>query len=146
MLQRSTQKVLAVGPNESLCDFLARTLSAADIQFFTTALENAAARYDRYSANRHAWSKYADRKVRLTRITDLAGALASSLSELDIFSRDELARGSDPREIKALIGSLNLLSNQISEMLKNNQSSGTPRDLAEQLWIEEVADNGGGAH
>ena len=139
MLQRS-RKQKSVRPDEAVRELLARTLPPAVVLFFTTALEDAAARYDRYSANRHEWSNYADRRKRLTKITDLASALASNLSELDILTRDELARRTDPKEIKALIGSLNLLDEQVSDLIKHAQSNGRSRDLAEQRWIEEVAD------
>jgi hypothetical protein len=141
MLQRSPkQKILAVGSSETLRDFLSRTLTPADVDFFAAAFEDAAARYDRYFACKHEWSNYADRKRRLTKITGLASALASNLSELDTMSRDELASRSDPKEIKTLIGSLNILGEQVSDLIRHAQSSGRSRDLAEQRWIEEVAD------
>jgi hypothetical protein len=144
MLHRSLkQRTQAVGRDEILREFLAQALPPGDtnqVNFFATALEDAGARYDRYSANKHEWSNYAARRSRLNEIVDLARSLASNLSELDILSRDEIARRSDPKEIKVLLGSLKLLGNQISGLLKESQSNGTPRDLAEQLWIEEVAD------
>jgi hypothetical protein len=127
---------------EMLHEFLARSLPPGDTHqahFFTSALQDAGARYDRYSASKKEWWSYATRKRRLTKIADFASALASNLGELDILSRDELARRSN-KEIESLIGSLVLLGNHISHLVKQAQSNGTPRDLAEELWITEVAE------
>jgi hypothetical protein len=76
----------------------------------------------------------------LKKIRGLASALASSLSELDVISRDDLERRSKPKEIEALIGSLGFLCKEMSELEKHTQGNGTPRDLAEERWIVEVAD------
>jgi hypothetical protein len=126
-----------------LREFVARTLPPGDtnqVQYFTAALEDAGARYDRYRANIDEWWSYAARKSRLAKIAELTGDLACNLTELDILSRDELARRSDSKEIEKLVGSLNFLGKQISELVKNVQSNGAPRDLAEEQWIGEVAD------
>lgn len=141
MLERSPrQRNLAVCRAETLREMLLRALPPMEIDFFTTAFEEAAARYDRYFASRHELSNYGDRRRRLTNVRDLAVALASNLSELDIFSWDELARRTNPNETKKLMGSLNLLGSQVSGLIKESQRNGSPRDLAQQQWIEEVAD------
>ena len=76
----------------------------------------------------------------LRRIANSACALALRLSELDALSRDDLARRGGPKEIESLIGSLSFLRKEISDLLKGIQKTGTPRDLAEERWIIEVAD------
>jgi hypothetical protein len=134
------KKAIALGRDETLRDFLARTLPRGDVHFFATAFTHAAARYDRYSANRHQWVDYAGRRNRLLKITHLASALAANLSELDILSRDELTSQVDPKGFEVLIGSINLLAQHVSVLVKDTQSIGAPRDLAEERWIEEVAD------
>jgi hypothetical protein len=110
------------------------------VEYFTTALEEAGARYDRYAAKRDEWWNYADRKSRLKKITDLASALAANLCELDVLSRDDLARRADPKAIETLIGSLSLLGNEMASLVKRAQDNGAPRDLAEERWIVEVAE------
>jgi hypothetical protein len=143
MLQRPPKRKLpALDRDETLHGFLVRMLPAGEsnqVHSLKTALDAAGARYDRYSANRHEWLRYAVRNRRLIKITESATSLASDLSKLDILSRDEFARRSE-KELETIIGSLNLLAKQISDLVKQAQSNGAPRDLAEELWIEEVAD------
>ena len=137
------EEIHALGSNEILREFLTRKLRPTDlnhVHFFATAVEDAGARYERYSANRHEWSNYTDRKRRLKKITDLATDLASNLNRLDIMSRDELARHSDPKKLETLVGSLQLLGKEISELVKHTQSNGRARDLAEERWFTDMAD------
>ena len=82
---------------------------------------------------------YTTRRNRLKRTTKLLEELASCLCELDIFSRDDLTSRVDPREIEALVGSLRLLSTETTDLAKETQENGRPRDLAEERWILELA-------
>jgi hypothetical protein len=66
--------------------------------------------------------------------------LESSLCELDILSRDDLESRIDPKEMKALVGSLHLLSKETTTLANEVQENGRPRDLAEERWILELAD------
>src|SRR5262249_51058571 len=90
--------------------------------------------------NRKHWLDYAGRRRRLERVRKSAVELASSISELDILSRDDLANRVDPKEIEALVGSLFFLSKETADLVKQVQKSGRPRDLAEERWILQLAD------
>jgi hypothetical protein len=139
----SKRKIRARVGDESLDEFLARTLPPGQTkhaQCFTAALKDARARYDRYVARKKEWWSYTARKARLHNITWHARQLASRLSELDIVSRDDIARRTDPKEIETLLGSLSLLGREMMELVNDTQKNGKPRDLAEERWIVEVAD------
>jgi hypothetical protein len=124
-------------------EFLVRELPPGKTKqapYLTYALREAGARYDRYNASRNEWLNYAARRNRLTRITSLLEELESCLCDLDIFSRDELTSRVDPKMIEAFIGSLRLLSKKTTDLAKETQGNGRPRELAEERWILELAD------
>jgi hypothetical protein len=128
---------------EALHEFLLRELPPGKTKqapYLTNALLKTGARYDRYTARRNEWLNYATRGNRLRRISKLVEALASGLCELDILSRDDLASRVDPKEVEALVGSLRLLSRETTDLAKEVQGNGRPRDLAEERWILELAD------
>lgn len=129
--------------SEEIRAFLERELPPGKIKhasYLMDALLKAGARYDRYTANRKHWLDYAGRRRRLERVRKSAVELASSISELDILSRDDLANRVDPKEIEALVGSLFFLSKETADLVKQVQKSGRPRDLAEERWILQLAD------
>src|ERR1035437_5143541 len=119
---------------EDLVEFLKQAPHLAD------AVLNSGARYDRYAAKKHEWERYANRKNRLSAIKKLANAFASSLSKLDIISRDELASRVKPNEIEALVGSLHFLSEEATDLASKIQEDGRPRNLARDRWILELAE------
>jgi hypothetical protein len=130
---------------ETIHDFLARELPPGKTKlapYLTEALLKAGARYDRYAAesNRKKWLDYSARAKRLGLITKLSEKLASDLCELDILTRDQLETRIDAKAIEELVGSLHLLRRQTADLGKEVQKTGRPRDLAEQLWITELAD------
>jgi hypothetical protein len=123
--------------------FLVRELppkNSKHASYFANALREAGERYDRYIARRDEWIDYATRKNKLEGVTALIEGVASGLSELDILSRDELASRVDQKQIDELIGSLRRLSKETARLVKQAQSNGRPRDLAEERWIFEIAD------
>lgn len=128
---------------EDLREFLARklppdkALRAPDV---ANALREAGARYDRYAARKKEWLNYRTRKRRLKRLSELAAELASELGDLDILSRDDLATRLGPKQIETLIGSLHLLYKETTDLTKEVQQDGRPRDLAEERLVIEIAD------
>src|ERR1700730_13796700 len=128
---------------EAIRNFLEGELPPGEVKqaaYLTTVLLDAGARYDRYTARKEEWISYANRRNRLVRITKLSGELISSLCELDILSRDDLASRLGLKEVEALIGSIHFLSRETSYLANGAQKDGRPRDLAEERWILEVAD------
>jgi hypothetical protein len=103
-------------------------------------LREAGKRYDRYIANRDEWFDYAARRRKLERITASIEAVATGLSELDILSRDDLASRVDSKKIDELVGSLGPLAKETRSLFEQAQSTGRPRDLAEERWILELAE------
>ena len=104
---------------ESLHEFLERKLPPSNIgqaQYLANALREAGARYDRLNAERNEWRDYSARGARLKSIKRLAGAVTSSLCKLDILSRNDLENRFDPKQIAALIGSLQFLSNETADL------------------------------
>jgi hypothetical protein len=141
--QQTIEVTRAQGSGEAIRDFLERELPSEETKqapYLTNVLLNAGARYDRYKARRNDWENYATRRDRLLRITVLAERLASNLCELDILSQDDLASRLDPKEVEALIGSLRFLGRATTNLAKEIQKDGRPRDLAEERWILELAD------
>jgi hypothetical protein len=123
--------------------FLERELPPAkspEASYLAEALVAAGARYDRYAENKQNWLKFAPRRRRLENTAKLAIELASTLYDLDILSRDDLASRFGLKEIEALLGSLLLLKKEAADLAKQVQKSGRPRDLAEERWILELAD------
>ena len=124
-------------------EFLVRELPPENTKhtsYFANALREAGERYDRYIATRDEWFHYATRRNKLERITASIEGAASGLSELDILSRDDLASRVDQKQIDELIGMLRRLSKETTALVKQAQTNGRPRDLAEERWILELAD------
>jgi hypothetical protein len=82
---------------------------------------------------------YTARRRALSGVAKSAEQLAAKLCELDLLSRDELARRMDATEFAALIGALLLLSKETSGLAQEVQKNGRPRDLPEEQWITELA-------
>jgi hypothetical protein len=108
--------------------------------YLANAVRKAGARYNRYAARKTEWEQYATRRNRFANITKLARDLALEIRALDVISRDDLAARLDSDKIETFLGSLILLSKETSELLIEAQSTGRPRDLAEERWIFELAD------
>ncbi len=128
---------------EHIQEFLARKLppgKTTEAPYVAIALLEAGARYDRYTAGKNDWWDYVKRKSQLATITNYAEWLETALHELDIISREDFANRVDPKEINALVGSLRLVSKEMTELGKEIQKIGRPRDLAEERWMMEVAD------
>jgi hypothetical protein len=144
MSRRSTkQEPSSRESDENLLGFLVRNLPPSEIkqaQYLADTLKDAGARYDRYAAKASEWLHYKPRRSRLKSIVERAQELTSDLQDLDIVSRDELASRIDPREVDTLVGSLMRLGREMSEVYEEAQTSGRPRDLAEERWILELAD------
>jgi hypothetical protein len=136
----------ASAPNneeEDVRGFLERQLPRGKIgqaEYLTDALREAGERYDRYIARKKEWWSYAHRRNRLNRITYSAKELVSELCELDVLTRDELAVRLGTKQIEALVGSLAHLSTEATDLSREVQENGKPRDLAEERWILELAD------
>jgi hypothetical protein len=111
-----------------------------DATYLRESLKHAGERYERYSAKRKEWRAYAARRGRLQRITKLVDQLTSRLGELDILSRDDLASRIGPKATETLVGSLHFLSKETTDLAKETQENGRPRDLAEERWVLELAD------
>jgi hypothetical protein len=123
--------------------FLLQRLPAAmttEASYLVDAVSMAGERYDRMAARKDEWRDYAARKKRLESITKSANSLANDLYHLDIVSRNQLATRFDPKEIEALLSSLLLVAKETEVLAENAQAKGTPRDLAEEQWIMEMAD------
>jgi hypothetical protein len=147
-MARRDQKRTAAGQvdaerdSESISKFLTRELPPQKVKqadYLTNALLIAGARYDRYWARRNEWYEYTPRKNRMEKIVKLLDESAAHLCELDPISRDDLTSRLIPNEIEAFVGSLHFFSRQTSNLLKELQDSGRPRELAEERWILEVA-------
>jgi hypothetical protein len=137
------EKSRAHEPGEYIQEFLARKLppgKTTQAPYFTNALLEAGARYDRYTAGRNDWWDYEARKERLERIETYANWLETALHELDIISREDFANRVNPKEIDALVGSLRFVSKEMTGLAKQVQRIGRPRDLAEERWVMELAD------
>jgi hypothetical protein len=140
---KATLKNRALIGDEGLDAFLARDLPPGSIEHagaVVSAVLNAGARYDRYNARRLELMDYATRRRKLTTIARLSDQLGKGLCQLDILSRDTLGCLTDPRELGALVGSLQLLNLKSTIMALETQDNGRPRDLAEECWILEMAD------
>jgi hypothetical protein len=141
--QQRTAETTAREVGADIREFLERNLppemrrQAPDL---TNALLEAGARYDRYTARKHKWWDYVARRKRLEMVTTHVERLVTSLSEIDILSRDDFARRVDPRQIDALVGSLCALSKETTLLAGGVQTFGRPRDLAEERWILHLAD------
>ena len=136
------QQIHAREADESLHEFLARKLpprKTKQASYFTNALKDAGARYDRLKARWKEWHEYTPRKNRLKGIAELARELASNLCKLDILSRDDLESRVDPNKLEVLIGSLGHLQEKVTNLVEEFQRDGRPRELAEERWILEVA-------
>lgn len=123
-------------------EFLKRELPLAknaEASYLEEAVLTAGLRYDRYAANKKSWLKFAPRKRRLEHAAKLATELAAALSNLDVLSRDDLGSRFGPKDIEALLGSLLVLGKHASDLAKEVQNRGRPRDLAEERWILELA-------
>jgi hypothetical protein len=141
-LQNALESRVSSGDVE-LHEFLLRELPSAradQAAYLALALQEAGARYDRYTARRNDWLNYRARRRQLRRITKLVEDLSSDIYGLDILTRDDLASRVNENDIPALIGLLGLLSKQTAALLNEIQDSGRPRELAEERWIVEVAD------
>jgi hypothetical protein len=128
---------------ETLHDFLVRELPPtreADLAYFVDAISAAGERYDRLAMRKDAWWSYTRRRQRLLRIGGLAERLASEIGDLDVLSRDDLQRRLGGKELVALLGALRFLCIEASGMAEATQTQGKPRDLAEELWVLELAD------
>jgi hypothetical protein len=102
--------------------------------YLTSALLKVGLLYDRYTARKAEWLKYTARRGRLRRIKTLAANLASTLEELDILSRDDLAARFGQNKIEELLGSLIIINKKAKELEAEVQKDGRPRDLAEERW------------
>jgi hypothetical protein len=131
------------GGAEGVREFLERELPPAkkdQVSYLTNVLHEAGLLYDRHTSQRDEWLNYAKRRNRLIWITKSAEALASSLSDLDILSRDDLATRFGAKQIGELIGLLCILCNKTRDLASEVQKDGRPRELAEERWIIEVAE------
>jgi hypothetical protein len=77
---------------------------------------------------------------RLGKIAKYAEWAASELWKLDIITREDLQNRLGPKELHALVGSLIVLAVQTAEMANDVQTTGKPRNVAEERWILELAD------
>jgi hypothetical protein len=127
---------------ESLHGFLFRELPAgkSEVSYVVDALAAAGERYDRYTARKDEWWSYANRRDRLARVSRYAEWTASELRKLDVIASEDLRTRLGAKELDALIGSLTNLATQTVEMAKEVQTTGKPRDVAEERWILELAD------
>ena len=122
--------------NEDLHSFLVRELppgKTKQASYLMEVLREAGARFDRYDAKRNEWLNYATRRSRLATITNLLEELESCLCDLDILSRDELANRVDPKMIETFVGSIRLLRKETTNLAKETQKNGRPRELAEEM-------------
>jgi hypothetical protein len=141
--QQAKSEWLAQEGRADILDFLKRELPPGKIKqasYIMDELQKAGARYDRYTVKRKDWWNYTRRRQRLETVNKLAMELETSLSELDILTRDDLASRVDPKEIEALIGSLVFLRKETADLVKHVQKNGKPPDFAEKRWILELAD------
>lgn len=142
-VQPAQRRTPANEGGEDLLEFLVRKLPpdkaqrASDV---ANALREAGARYDRYAATKKEWLNYNTRRGRLKRLAALATQLASTLGDLDILSRDDLSTRLGPKQIEALIGSLHFLAKETTDLTKEVQADGRPRDVAEERLVTEIAD------
>jgi hypothetical protein len=128
---------------ENLHDYLLRELppgKSKEVSYVADALAAAGERYDRHTARKDEWWRYARRKGRLETLTRYAEWAASGLCELDIITREDLQNRLGTKELEALVGSFRVLAAQTAEMAKEVQVTGKPRDIAEERWILELAD------
>ena len=132
-------KAPADRPYERIFEFLTRKFSKHQSSVFAEAILRAGARYDRYKAAQCDWKSYSARKARLDRITKSSADLMSTLDELDVLTREDLAGRLDG-EMDQSINSLRLLRKEAMELTKEVQKAGRWRDLAEERWIFELAD------
>lgn len=123
--------------------FLERELPPAsrrDALYLAKRLVIAAGRYDRYASRRGEWQDYSRRQGHLRQIAVLSERLASSLTDLDSLSHDDLTRHFGAERLSILIESLLVVGGEADHLAGRVQKSGRPRDLAEERWILEVAD------
>ena len=128
--------------DETLQQLLLRELPpgmAEQAPYVVNAVLTAGARNELYNAHRNEWIDYAGRKRSLRRVASLANQLASELCALDILSHTKLVSPADPRQLSALVGSLEFLKIVARVTALEIQDTGRPRDLAEEGWILEMA-------
>jgi hypothetical protein len=111
-----------------------------EVSYVEDALAAAGERYDRHTARKDEWWRYARRKDRLETLTKYAEWTASGLCGLDIITREDLQNRLGTKELEALAGSLRVLAVQTAEIVREVQATGKPRDIAEERWILELAD------
>jgi hypothetical protein len=124
-------------------EFLVRELPPKNTRrasYFADAVREAGERYDRYIAKKDEWWSFAARRDKLKKITTFIEGVASGLRDLDIVSRDDLACRVGAEKIDELAGSLQRLGVEAASLLRQVQTNGRPRDLAEERWILELAD------
>jgi hypothetical protein len=111
---------------------LRQKLANAVIDVFCRRIGIAPQLYDRRSALRDGWLNYNARAERLRQITKSANELASSLTELDVLSHDDLAAEFGPKKIEELVGSLRILGKKTQTLENAAQQVGRPRELV--IW------------
>jgi hypothetical protein len=125
-----------------LLDFISRRLGErgeADAPVVMESVEVAARTYARLSANRGQIINYRDRRKRLTKLALTSQAVAILLEGMDVLSRDHLSVARDDIDIPGLASDLRFLASSCGSLLSNIQRTGKPRDVIEEIWINDVA-------
>jgi hypothetical protein len=128
---------------ERIREFLIRRLppeKRPEATYLVNALLEAAARYDRYIRQKDDWWDYVKRNKRFNGVATKAGWLETAMLDLDILSRDDFSNKVNSKDIDALLGALAFLRKEMTELARQVQRFGRPRDLAEERWILELTD------
>ena len=128
---------------QAILEFLRKSLpdmDESDLDFIVTGLLRAGERYDRYAANKEDWISYANRRRVLTKIAEHAAELVKSLRELDIISRDILEERLSLERLGTISSFLGYLEREGTKLAGDVQKEGRQIDLAEEIWILEIAE------
>ncbi len=128
---------------QAILEFLRKSLPDMDesgLDLIVTGLLRAGERYDRYAANKEDWTSYVNRRRVLTKITKQAAELVESLRELDIISRDILEERLSIERLGTISSFLGYLEREGTKLAGDVQKEGRQIDLAEEIWILEIAE------
>ena len=132
----STQKHVRAFLDSSL----GKTKAKSERERIEQALLRACERYDRYTLRKVEWRRYAVRGKRLKSIRSQAIGVAEIWSDLDVISRDDLEARLGRERVAAIIDDLRVLAREVDHLIGNIQTTGAPKDVAEERWICDVAD------
>lgn len=128
---------------ERLLNFLGKALPRkpnAERDQLVDALTRAGLRYDHYMQCVNQWKYYSKRRKNLFEIWNASRSLIESLNGLDPISRNDIEQKMGHDKTESLQFLLARLHDEVITVVKSLQTRGTPRNIAEERWIFEIAD------